>query len=46
MLAGIVGWFELEMTPGKWLSTDPGQEGTHWQQTFFPIPHGYEIKEH
>ena len=23
MLAGIVGWFELEMTPGKWLSTDP-----------------------
>ena len=24
MLAGIVGWFELEMSPGVWMSTAPG----------------------
>jgi hypothetical protein len=44
MLAGVVGWFELEMSPGVWLSTAPDQEPTHWQQTFFPIEHGYEVK--
>ena len=30
MLAGIVGWFELEMSPDVWLSTAPDKEPTHW----------------
>ena len=44
MPAGIVGWFELEMSPGVWLSTAPDQELTHWQQSFFPIEKGYDVK--
>ena len=43
MLAGIVGWFELEMTPGVWLRTAPGEELTHWQHCFFPIRHGFQV---
>jgi len=44
MLAGIVGWFELEMTPGTWLSTAPGEPPTHWQHLFFPIRTGYQVR--
>jgi hypothetical protein len=44
MLAGVVGWFELEMSPGVWLSTAPDKQATHWQQTFFPVPEGFEVR--
>jgi len=37
LLTGLVGWFEIEMTYEKWLSTAPDQPPTHWKQVFFPI---------
>ena len=33
----IVGWFDVEMTPGVWLSTSPLAPITHWRQTVFPL---------
>ena len=37
IVKAIIGWFEVEMTPGVWLSTSPLSEKTHWQQTVFPL---------
>jgi protein arginine N-methyltransferase 1 len=37
MLHGLAGWFEAQLSPGVRLSTAPGAEPTHWQQTFFPL---------
>lgn len=30
-VSGLVGWFDVEMTPGVWFSTSPFEEPTHWQ---------------
>jgi hypothetical protein len=38
ILGGLVGWFDLEMTPHNWLSTAPGKPATHWKQVYFPLP--------
>ncbi|MBB5862359.1 50S ribosomal protein L11 methyltransferase [Xanthomonas arboricola] len=40
---GIAGavlfWFDLEMTPGRWLSNEPGQSpGYHWKQGLQFLP--------
>jgi hypothetical protein len=32
----LVGWFDVQMTPGVWLSTSPFAPVTHWQHTVFP----------
>lgn len=41
-LHGFVGWFDVELVPGAWLSTAPADEPTHWRQTIFyldaPLP--------
>jgi hypothetical protein len=31
VLNAIIGWFEVEMSPGVWLSTSPFSEKTHWE---------------
>ena len=33
----FVGWFEVEMIKGQWLSTSPFEESTHWEQTVFTL---------
>jgi SAM-dependent methyltransferase len=35
---GIVGWFDVRLSPGVAFSTAPGAPETHWRQTFFPFP--------
>lgn len=41
-LHAFVGWFDVELTPGKWLGTAPADEPTHWRQTLLylgaPLP--------
>ena len=37
-LAGLAGWFEVELTFENWLSTAPDKPLTHWKQVFFPLP--------
>ena len=43
ILAGLVGWFDLEMTPMNWLSTAPGKPATHWKQVYFPLPRAIPV---
>jgi hypothetical protein len=33
----LVGWFDVQMTPGVWLSTSPFAPVTHWQHTVFQL---------
>jgi 2-polyprenyl-3-methyl-5-hydroxy-6-metoxy-1,4-benzoquinol methylase len=35
---GFIGYFDLEMTPGKYLSTAPLESSTNWRQSYFPMP--------
>jgi hypothetical protein len=35
---GLIGHFELDMSPGVVLSTSPFDHDTHWHQSYFPIP--------
>jgi hypothetical protein len=37
VIRGILGWFEVEMSPGQWFNTSPLHGATHWHQTFFPL---------
>jgi type I protein arginine methyltransferase len=41
----LVGWFEVEMTDGIWMSTSPFEAQTHWEQTVFPITSGAYLEE-
>ena len=43
IIAGLVGWFDLEMTPMNWLSTAPGKPATHWKQVYFPLPRAIPV---
>ena len=43
ILGGLVGWFDLEMTPQNWLSTAPGKPATHWKQVYFPLPRAIPV---
>ena len=43
ILGGLVGWFDLEMTPTNWLSTAPGKPATHWKQVYFPLPRAIPV---
>ena len=45
ILAGLVGWFDLEMTPMNWLSTAPGKPATHWKQVYFPLPRAIPVEK-
>lgn len=40
----LVGWFDVQMTPGVWLSTSPFTPLTHWQQTVFPLLEPRQVK--
>jgi hypothetical protein len=44
LVSAIVSWFEVEMTPGSWLSTSPFSERTHWEQTVFPLLEPQNLK--
>ena len=46
VLAGLVGWFEVEMTHDTWLSTAPDKPATHWKQVYFPLPGAKSVKAH
>jgi len=45
LVNALVGWFEVEMTDGNWMSTSPFEEQTHWEQTVFPITSGAYLEE-
>ena len=42
-LAGLVGWFDLEMNSLTNLSTAPDMPPTHWKQVFFPLKEKVEL---
>ena len=35
---GFLGYFDLEVTDGKYISTSPLESSTHWRQSYFPMP--------
>lgn len=44
-LDGFVGWFELDLGDGVFLSTSPSAEPTHWQQCVFPLEKPMRVRE-
>jgi protein arginine N-methyltransferase 1 len=45
LLNGLVGFFEVELSPNVKISTSPKAKRTHWQQVFFPMLRGVEAGE-
>ncbi len=45
LVNALVGWFEVEMTDGIWMSISPFLEPKHWEQTVFPIISGAYLEE-
>ncbi|MEA3410011.1 MAG: 50S ribosomal protein L11 methyltransferase [Pseudomonadota bacterium] len=41
---GWLGWFRMRLS-GRWLSTSPDAEPTHWRQVFLPLDPPMELKE-
>lgn len=45
ILHGIVGWFEVQLSPNVRLATGPASQPTHWKQTLFPIAERVRVVE-
>ncbi len=45
LLNGLAGYFEVALTPNITISTSPKAKRTHWQQAYFPMLRGVDVRE-